>query len=73
MTKSDVKAYKKRWTRVNRAEIDELRRTPLSEKLAQLAALMASIDEFGWREELREEEEKVRQRWMRLRKACHAL
>ncbi len=73
MTRKELQAYKNRWTRVNSAEIEELRRTPLSEKMRQLAALMASVDNLGWRESLREEEEMVRQRWMRLRRAGHAI
>jgi hypothetical protein len=38
-------------------------------KLAQLDALMSSVDDFGWREALEEGDEQVRQLWARLRQA----
>lgn len=72
MTKAEAQAFQKRWDAVNRAEREELRNTSVSDKLHQLAALMASIDQFGWREALEEEEIEVRDRWNRLRKAYSA-
>jgi hypothetical protein len=54
---------------VNDAEREELRATPPALKLRQLAALMASAAAFGWTEALAAEEQEVRERWQRLRKA----
>jgi hypothetical protein len=38
-------------------------------KLSQVAALMASVDQMGWREALAAEEEEVRDLWVRLKRA----
>lgn len=47
----------------------EARAASLDKKLAQLASLMSSVDDFGWREELSAEDERVRELWMKLRAA----
>lgn len=60
-----------RWEAVNAAEIEELRRTPMSQKMRQLAALMVSVKEFGWYKTLSEGELELRERWNRLRNAYH--
>jgi hypothetical protein len=65
MTREDVIAFRGRWAAVNAAEEEETRRTPISVKLHQLSALMASAGSFGWVEV--PEEEQVRERWLRLR------
>ena len=52
---------------VNAAEQAELQTTSLSQKLFQLAALMASVHSLGWSEALAAEETEVRARWNRLR------
>jgi hypothetical protein len=54
---------------VNRAEERELRQTSAVQKLRQLAALMASADDFGWRKALAAEDEEVWRRWQQLRSA----
>jgi len=72
MTRAQARAWKRRWRLVNQAEIEELRRTPMEQKLRQLAVLMASTDEMGWTEQLAAEEEQVRKLWIRLRKAARA-
>jgi hypothetical protein len=54
---------------VNDFEREELQKVPLRVKFRQLAALMASVDRFGWREALGEGEAEVRERWQRLRRA----
>jgi hypothetical protein len=69
MTRSEGRAWKKRWALANARDVEELRRTPPETKLRQLAALMASIDAMGWRESLEAEAEQVRARWRLLRKA----
>ena len=61
-------AYKKRWEKINACERAELRNTSLDVKLRQIAALMASVDDLGWRSALEEGVEEVRERWKRLRK-----
>jgi len=69
MTKADAAAFSARWKIVNDAERMELRATTMRRKFRQLAALMASVDKFGWVEPLAQEESEVRVRWNRLRKA----
>ncbi|HEY1858836.1 MAG TPA: hypothetical protein VGG61_00670 [Gemmataceae bacterium] len=71
MTKSEGRAFKRRWRLVNEFEKKELRRTSLETKLRQLAALMASAKEMGWDEVLAraQGEREVWERWQRLRKA----
>ncbi len=69
LTKAEAQAFAARWKMVNAAEREELRATPLVTKLRQLAALMASVDRLGWAQALAEEEDEVRERWRKLRKA----
>jgi hypothetical protein len=69
MSREEALAFKARWRLVNEAEEEELRATPPAKKLRQLAALMASVQAMGWSEALREGEEEVRARWIKLRKA----
>lgn len=69
MTKTEARAFQKRWRAINKIEREELRSASVADKLRQLAALMASVDQLGWREALDEEEIRVRDRWARLRKA----
>jgi len=71
VTKAEARAFRARWQAVNAAEVEELRGTPVEEKMAQLAALMASVDASGWAEALEAEDTKVRERWSRLRRALH--
>lgn len=67
LTKEEARSFRRRWAAVNRAEEEELKRTPAVEKIRQLAALIASADQMGWSDALSEEEDKVRNRWMRLK------
>jgi len=69
ISKKEGRAFLRRWRRVNTREIQELRATPMDTKIRQLAALMASVEQLGWTEALREGEAEVRDRWNRLRKA----
>jgi hypothetical protein len=57
--KNEIIEYRKRWALVNAAEIQELRRTSLSEKARQTAALMESERSLGWMERLDPREEEV--------------
>lgn len=72
MTKAEAKAWKARFEALNEYEREELRNTPVSVKIRQLAALMATARQLGWEEALASGEEEVRERWRRLRKACGA-
>ncbi len=47
----------------------EAARATYDEKLAQLESLMASVDDFGWREKLGADDDRVRALWMKLRRA----
>jgi hypothetical protein len=67
LTPKEAQAFRARWEMVNAAEHAELRDTLLSQKLQQLAALMASVSSLGWSEALGQEETEVRARWNRLR------
>ncbi len=69
LDKAAARAFVERWRLVNEAEIDELRQTPVEVKLQQLAALMDSVRQLGWDVDLAAEEQMVRERWNRLRKA----
>lgn len=72
ISKGEARAAKKRWENVNAAEIRELRRTPSSIKIIQLAALMASVKSMGWNSSLADEESEARARWLRLKQNNHA-
>ena len=69
MTKEEALAYKEGYEAVSALEIEELRSMSDAEKLSQVAALMASVDQMGWREALAAEEEEVRDLWVRLKRA----
>jgi hypothetical protein len=71
LTRKEAHAFRTRWEMVNAAEQTELRATPLSQKLQQLTALMASVPALGWSEALGQEETEVRARWNRLRVLHH--
>ncbi|MBI5193647.1 MAG: hypothetical protein HZA08_09440 [Nitrospirae bacterium] len=73
ITKKEAIEFKKRWEAINAFEHEELRRTSMEMKLQQLAALMASVKELGWHKSLSEGEEKLRDRWNRLRRAYNVL
>ncbi len=72
LTKDEADAFRKRWEIVHTAEIEELRRTPLSKKMQQLSSLMLSVKELDWHKALSEGESELRERWNRLRMAYHA-
>lgn len=72
MTRELALAFKRRYEFVNRMEREELRRTPVALKLRQLEALMAAVDDFGWRTALAADQEESWRRWQRLRDAAGA-
>jgi hypothetical protein len=67
MNADDLRAYRARYEAVQMRE-QETRGT-VAERLAQVAALMASVDAMGWREALADDDEVVWARWQRLRSA----
>jgi hypothetical protein len=69
MTKQELLAYMAGHEAVNAIDLEELRSMSDAEKLYQVAALMASVDQMGWREALAAEEEEVRELWVRLKRA----
>ncbi len=68
MTREEALAYKEGYEAVNALEIEELRSMSDAEKLSQVAALMASVEQMGWLETLASEEEEVRELWVRLKR-----
>ncbi|MEW5816643.1 MAG: hypothetical protein AB1798_14775 [Spirochaetota bacterium] len=69
MTKSEARAFKARWAKVNAAERKEVCTASLEQKARQTAALMASVQAFNWTGALASEEAEVRERWNELRKS----
>lgn len=68
ITKKEALAFKSRWEIVNNAERQELRKTPVVQKLYQLTTLMGWVKDFGWDETLKTEESEVRERWIKLKR-----
>jgi hypothetical protein len=71
-TKEALLAYRTRWALVEQRQTELLRAQTQAEKLAQTAALMASIDAMGWRERMDAETEAVRERWIELKRRVEA-
>lgn len=67
MQTDDAKAWAERWKEVARAEVEELRQLPVEVKLRQLDALARSASLFEW-VGADEEDERVRELWMTLRR-----
>ena len=62
---------RERWALVNARLREEARQAGMETKLVQLAALMASVDDFGWRESLSDDAH-VWELWTRLRNVDQA-
>jgi hypothetical protein len=69
MSDGTVLSPTERWRLVNDRLRAEARTATHEEKLAQLESLIASIDDFSWREKLAEDDDRVRELWMKLRSA----
>jgi len=69
LTKAEASAFRERWRLVNARE-EELRSTSIEVRWQQFNTLLNWAHEFGWVDPQRDGEEEVRQRWIRLRKAC---
>jgi len=67
MTKEEARQFKENWAIVNQVLIEEARRISLEERLRSLNALYLAARSFGWDEQLRAEEEIVRDRWQQLK------
>ena len=68
LTKTEARAFRERWQRVNAREEEELRSTSLEVKWQQFNTLLNWAHQLGWTAALSEGEVEVRQRWARLRK-----
>lgn len=71
ITKTQARAFKKRWEAINARQRDELRKTSYIQKLQKLSALMASVKLMGWDKSISIGEEEVRERWKMLKRECH--
>lgn len=67
MTKAMAKLYQRRWRAVERAQTEELRRTTVGERFAQLSTLMASRGFLTVSQGNLRQTWDVRGRWKRLR------
>ncbi len=71
LTKKEVTEFQARWRLVNDAINEEIRATPIEEKLRRLGIMVASAYALGWDKKLAEGEEEVRERWRILRERLH--
>jgi hypothetical protein len=71
MTKEEAQEFKQRWRLVNDRVNEEVRHTPVSVKLQQLAIMFAAGQELGWADKQRGGEQEVRVRWVRLKEKTH--
>ena len=67
MTKEEARQFTENWAVVNQVILEEARRTSLEERLRTLNMLYLAAQSFGWDEQLRAEEQIVRERWQRLK------
>jgi hypothetical protein len=68
ITKEQALLFKKRWETVNHIQLQESRNSSPSEKLEQLTTLMKLAKELKWVDQLNPDVQKVRERWMKLKK-----
>jgi len=68
ITREEGRAFARRWRLANAEERRLLRETSMEQKLRQLAALMASVDQMGWDADLGEDRA-ARERWALLRRS----
>ena len=67
MKGEDIREFVERMKHLSAREIEELRATPPSKKLEQLAALMLSARLLDWQTTDPEEIDLVRRRWIHLK------
>jgi len=68
ISREEVRVYTERWRLANERERDELRAMTFEEKLCMTNALMLSVDVFGWRKALEEEDRIGHERWAALQR-----
>ncbi|MDX2034388.1 MAG: hypothetical protein SF339_27180 [Blastocatellia bacterium] len=71
MTKEEARLFRSRWQLANERIAEEIRGTPMVEKLRQLAIMFQAGQALGWTERMRAGEEEIQQRWQRLRERMH--
>ena len=69
LTRKQALEYVGRYRLMNKLEIQDLAATTPEQRLRQAAALMRSALVLGWNRQLEAEDQIVRGRWARLRKA----
>lgn len=67
ITAQEARDYVARHEVASAVEREELRHATPEAKMKQLVTLMQWVRDFGWAEALREDEEQVRERWIRLK------
>lgn len=72
LSSEQAKAYLQRWSITAAHELDELRRTPLDQKLRQLEALTASRSLFDQQVADPRERQELCARWARIRDSLGA-
>jgi Ser/Thr protein kinase RdoA (MazF antagonist) len=74
VTKEQAREFVERWAAVREFQAEELRATPLSERLRQLNDLMICARDWPWTPQQlawqSAEIDAVRARWARVRKVC---
>jgi hypothetical protein len=69
MTKAEGRAFKERWRLANARAEEELHSTPADVKWKQFNTLLRMAQDLGWSEQLAQEDERVRERWAKIREA----
>ncbi len=62
----ELRDLERRWALVAERQRVEAQTATLEEKLDEVEQLLLSVDDFGWRQAL-DDDEPIRARWMRLR------
>ena len=72
LTRTEARAYRDRWRRVQEREIEELRDMSLNVRWRQFNTLLGWVRWLNLASALAEGETEVRERWARLRRALCA-
>lgn len=67
----ELAELKRRWALVAERQRAEAQAATLEQKLDEVEQLLLSVDDFGWRAAL-DDDEPIRARWMRLRERLTA-
>lgn len=71
ITKEEAHQFVARWQLVNSVVLEEMRHTPVSVKLKQLALLFEAGRTLGWADKSSKETDEVRERWRCLKAKHH--